>query len=279
MAQDFEQDWFPAAEEPAQNPMKAAQRAMRPALPKRFYKDATVEERDGAFHLLLDGRPARTPARHAVAVPTRALGHALAAEWQGQGAEIDPGAMPLTRIVNSAIDGVAPRRAEVIDDLARYAASDLICYRAAEPERLVAEQAAAWDPILDWARAHLGAHFILSEGVMHVTQPEAAIAVIRARLEERSSPLALAALHVMTTLSGSVLIALAHAAGVLDANQAWSAAHVDERFQESLWGEDEGAMKRRAARESDFHAASTVHRLASEPEAAESGSAAGRFGS
>lgn len=275
MAQYSEHDWFPAAEEPAQNPMKAAQRAMRPALPKRFYKNATVEEREGAFHLLLDGRPARTPARHAVAVPTRALGDALAAEWRGQAEDIDPRAMPLTRIVNSAIDGVAPRHAEVVDDLARYAGSDLICYRAGEPERLVAEQSAAWDPILDWARARLGAQFILSQGVVHVTQPDAALAAIRARLEEPFSPFALAALHVMTTLSGSVLIALAHAAGVLDLDQAWSAAHVDERFQESLWGEDEEAMKRRDAREADFRAASTVHRLASEPERAETGSAAG----
>jgi chaperone required for assembly of F1-ATPase len=218
-------------------------------------------ERDGAFELVLDGRPARTPAKNPVAVPTRALGEALAAEWQAQAATIDPRAMPLTRIVNSAIDGVAPRRAAVAADIAAYAGADLVCYRAGEPERLVAEQARAFDPILAWAREALGAQFVLSEGVMHVAQPEAALAAVRARVEAIGSPFRLAALHVMTTLTGSVLIALAHTEGVIDAGAAWAAAHVDERFQESRWGEDEEAMRRRAAREAEFRAAATIYAL------------------
>lgn len=258
---DDPNSWFPEPDEP-RNPMKAAQAAMRPPLPKRFYKQAAVEERDGAFRLVLDGRPARTPAKHALAAPTRALAEALAAEWNAVGAEIDPAAMPLTRIANSAIDGVAPRREAVIADLAKYAGSDLVFYRAGEPERLVAAQAAAWDPILAWAREALGARFVLGEGVMHVAQPEAALAAVGDRLEAIASPFRLAALHVMTTLTGSLLIALAHADGLLDADAAWTAAHVDERHQESLWGEDEEALARRAAREAEFRAASTVYALA-----------------
>jgi chaperone required for assembly of F1-ATPase len=261
MTDDRTRDWFPLADD-AQNPMKAAQRAMRPPLPKRFYETASVEERDGAHHLLLDGRAARTPARNPLAVPTRALAEVLAAEWQGQGAEIDPAAMPLTRIVNSAIDGVAREREAVIADLAKYAGSDLVCYRAGEPETLVAAQGRAWDPVLAWARGELGARFVLSEGVMHVAQPEAAVAAVRARLETVGSPLRLAALHVMTTITGSVLIALAQAAGVLDAREAFAAAHVDERHQESRWGEDEEALRRRAAREAEFLTAATVYALA-----------------
>src|SRR5205085_411871 len=128
----------------------------------------------------------------------------------------------------------------------------LVCYRAGEPERLVTEQAAAWDPILAWARARLSVQFILSEVVMAVMQPEAAVAAVRARVSEPLSPFRLAALHVMTTLAGSVLIALAHADGALGLDEAWAAAHVDERFQESLWGEDEEASRRRAAREAEF---------------------------
>jgi chaperone required for assembly of F1-ATPase len=265
MTDDRTRDWFPPAEASspmAANPMKAAQNAMRPALPKRFYKAASVEERDGAFQLLLDGRPAKTPARNLIAVPARALAEALAAEWQGQGTAIDPAATPLTRIVNSAIDGVADAQGAVIADLAKYAGSDLVCYRAGEPEKLVAEQARAWDPVLAWAREALGARFVLSEGVMHVVQPEAAVAAVRARLEAIDSPFRLAALHVMTTLTGSVLTALAHAAGALDAAEAWAAAHVDERHQESRWGEDEEALARRAAREADFLAAARVYALA-----------------
>jgi chaperone required for assembly of F1-ATPase len=260
MRDDPTRGWFPADDEP-RNPMKAAQAAMRPALPKRFYKTAEIEEREGAFQLVLDGRPARTPAKNPIAVPTRALGEALSEEWNRQGAEIDPSAMPVTRIVNSAVDGVAPRREAVIADIAKYAGSDLVCYRADEPERLVADQAAAWDPVLSWARETLGAQFFLSEGIVHVEQPRAAIDAVRARLEETSSPFALAALHVMTTLTGSVLIALAHAAGRLDAHAAWAAAHVDERHQESLWGEDDEALRRRAAREAEFQAASRVYAL------------------
>ena len=242
--------------------MRAAQAGMKPTLPKRFYKEAGVEERDGLFLLTLDGRTARTPGKQALAVPTRGLAEALAEEWQGQGAEIDPSTMPITRIVNSAIDGVTPRQAEVVDDLVRYAGSDLVYYRAGEPERLARSQDEAWSPVLDWAREVHGARFTLGEGVMHVAQPEEAIAAIRGAIERIRSPFALAALHVMTTLSGSVLIALAHAAQRMDMDQAWAAAHVDELYQESVWGEDYEAMERRRRREGDFRAASTVYRLA-----------------
>ena len=252
------QSWFPAPEEPA-NPMKAAQQTMRAPLPKRFYETAGVEERDGGFALVLDGRPARTPAANPLAAPTRALAEAIAGEWQAQGPEIDPRRMPLTRIANSAIDGVASQREAVVDGIVHYAGSDLVCYRAGEPERLAAAQGAAWDPVLAWAREALGARFLLSEGVMHVEQPETARAAVRARVERVASPFALAALHIMTTLTGSVLIALAQVEGALSVEQAWAAAHVDEHFQESVWGEDAEAMARRSAREADFRAASRVY--------------------
>lgn len=242
--------------------MRAAQAGMKPTLPKRFYKEADVEERAGLFHLTLDGRVARTPGKNALAVPSLALAEAIAREWAGQGTEVDPSTMPITRIVNSAIDGVAPRQAEVVDDLVRYAGSDLIYYRVSEPARLVQSQDSAWNPILDWVKESHGARFTLAEGVMHVTQPEEAIAAIRAAIERIDSPFALAALHVMTTLSGSLLIALAHASGQLDADDAWAAAHVDELYQESVWGEDYEAMERRRRREADFRAASLVYSLA-----------------
>ncbi|MGO4573692.1 ATP12 family chaperone protein [Microvirga sp. 2TAF3] len=252
-------DWFPSADEPT--PMRAAQAGMKPALPKRFYKEAGVEERDGLHFLTLDGRTAKTPNRQTLAVPSRDLAQALADEWARQGAQIDPSTMPITRIVNSAIDGVTPRRAEVVDDLVRYAGSDLLHYRVSEPERLAQAQGAAWNPILDWARDSHGARFVLGEGVMHVAQPEEAIDAIHQAVERIQSPIALAALHVMTTLSGSVLIALAHASGRIEADEAWKAAHVDELFQESIWGEDYEASERRKRREGDFLAASKVFRL------------------
>lgn len=261
MQDDFTRAWFPDAGGEVGDPVKAVQRAMRPMPVKRFYAQAVPEERDDAYVLTLDGRPAHTPARKLVAVPTRALGEALAAEWQAQGAEIDPAAMPLTRLVNSAIDGAAASPQSVIDDLVKYVRSDLICYRAGEPDRLVAEQAAAWDPIIAWVYDAFGARFVLSEGVTFVAQPDAAVSAMRAKFEDEESPFRLAALHVMTTISGSALIALAHASGHLSMEDAWAVAHVDERFQERVWGEDGDALRRRSGRKTDFEAASRLYAL------------------
>jgi len=253
-------DWFPATDEP--NPVRSAQAGMKPVLPKRFYKEAGIAERDGLFTLTLDGRPARTPGRQILGVRSRPLAEALVREWADQGDEIDPRGMPVTRIVNSAIDGVSPRLIEVADDLARYAETDLVFYRAGEPRRLADAQEQAWAPILDWAGEVIGARFVLAEGVMHVRQPADSTLAVRDMVRAQNSPECLAALHVMTTLTGSVLIALAHAVGPIDADEAWDAAHVDEHFQESAWGEDHEAMVRRQNRKAEFLAASRVFHLA-----------------
>ena len=234
----------------------------KPALPKRFYSQAGIEMREGAFVLVLDGRPARTPGRAPLAVATQGLGEALAQEWQAQSEVIDPARMPITRLINSAVDGVAGRMEEVRADLVRYAGSDLVCYRAGEPERLVAAQGAVWDPILSWARETFGARFALAEGLMFAPQPDEVLHPIREALARETVPERLAALHVMTTLSGSLLIPLAHVARRLPAEEAWSAAHVDELFQESRWGEDAEAVLRRQTRWRDFEAASQVYALA-----------------
>ncbi len=247
----------PARELPI-DPMRAAQANMRPAEIKRFYKTASVGEAEGGFALLLDGRRARTPAKKPLILPTRALAELVAAEWAGQGEAIDPAAMPLTRLANSALDGVAAVMTATRAEIAGYAGSDLLCYRPTAPEALAAAEAAAFDPLLDWAGAALGATFLVAEGVVHVRQPEPALAAVRAALEAVESPFALAALHVMTSLTGSVLLALAVARGSLSAEEAWRIAHVGEDFQIAQWGEDEEAKGRRAARWRDFEAAARV---------------------
>jgi chaperone required for assembly of F1-ATPase len=261
MSDGFSKDWFPSSEDA--NPVRAAQVGMKPTLPKRFYREAGVEEHEGAFRLVLDGKPARTPAGRPVSLPNRGLAEAVASEWSVVGDEIDPAAMPVTRLANTVIDGVSERRPEIVDDLVRFAGSDLVCYRAGEPARLVAEQERAWAPVLEFARDQLGARFDLAEGVVHIPQPAESLDAVRVAIERIESPFALAALHVMTTLTGSILVALAHAQGALGADEAWSAAHVDEEFQESVWGADEEAQVRRARRWRDFEAASRVYQLAS----------------
>jgi chaperone required for assembly of F1-ATPase len=229
------------------------------ARPKRVYRAASVEGAPTGFRVLLDDRPARTPARNEVGVPSRGLAEALAAEWAAQGEHIDPATMPLTRLVNSALDGVSGREAEVRAEIVKYAGSDLLCYRASKPQEqeLARRQAAAWDPVLAWARAELNVHLGVGQGVVPVAQPRAATAAIDGVLAGLD-PLALTAHHVMTTLTGSALLALAHARGRLTAEEAWAAAHIDEDWQISQWGEDAEAKARRDRRWAEMQAASRL---------------------
>ena len=182
----------------------------------------------------------------------------VAAEWERQRETIDPADMPLTRLMNSAIDGVAHTMAETRADILRYAGSDLLCYRAEEPDTLVARQAHAFDPVLRWAAETLGARLNVTAGIVHVAQPPEALAAIGAALEAYDDPAALAALSVMTTLTGSALLALAVAREFLPPEAAWRAAHVDEDFEIERWGEDAEALARRAARWREFEAAAVV---------------------
>ena len=241
--------------EPARDPLRAAQANMRPARIKRFYRTAGVGEVDGRFALLLDGRRALTPAKKPLILPSRALAEAIAEEWAGQGETIDPAAMPLTRLSHSALDGVAAALGATRAAIAAYAESDSLCYRAEAPAALAAAETEAFDPVLDWAEETLGAKFVLAAGVIHVRQPARALAAVSAALASFEDPFALAALQVMTTLAGSVLIALAVARRRLSAEEAWRIAHVSEDFQIARWGEDEEAKARRAERWRDFQAA------------------------
>src|ERR1700760_920591 len=177
--------------------MKAAQRAARAVQRKRFYAKAGTGKADGGYTVTLDGKPIKTPSGRTVIVPVRSLAEMIAAEWNAQGEIIDPVTMPLTRFANSVVQGVTDNVAAVSDDVAKYFGSDLLFYRAGHPEELVARESEHWDPILFWAAETLGAHFMLAEGVMHVAQPDQAIAAARAALPE--DPWAIGAVHVITT--------------------------------------------------------------------------------
>ena len=233
------------------DPQEAVRRHIRTPQRKRFYTSAGVAEADGGFSVTLDGKQVRSPSGKPIVVPTGAIADAVAAEWNAQGETIDPMTMPLTRLANSVIEGVIGRVDEVADDAAKF-------YRAGHPEALVAREAQHWDPILFWAADALGAHFVMAEGVMHVGQPEPAIKAARAAFP--TDPWSVAALHVVTTLTGSALLALALAQGVRDEDQIWAAAHVDEDWNIEKWGVDEEVAARRAARQVDFKAAAGVLR-------------------
>lgn len=239
------------------DPVGLAKKLTKPELPKRFYKEVATRPSDTGIEIVLDGRPVRTPARRPLAVPDADIAAASAAEWDAQETEIDPAKMPVTRLLNAAIDGVADAREAVAADIAAFAETDMLCYRADMPEGLVERQRAVWDPILGWAESALGARFVLAEGVMPVAQPDTTLAAVRARLPVADA-FALTALHSMTTLTGSVLVALAVWEGRLTADEAWAAAHVDEDWNIALWGADEEAMRRRARRETEMRAAALL---------------------
>jgi chaperone required for assembly of F1-ATPase len=243
---------FDEVEGQSADPLEAARRSARAPRRKRFYTSAGVVEAAGGFSVTLDGKPIKTPAGRLVIVPARAIAEMAAGEWNAQGDIIDPVSMPATRFANSVVQGVIDKADAVADDVAKYLGSDLLFYRAGHPEALVAREAAHWDPILFWAADSLGAHFMLSEGIVHVRQPDEAIAAARAALP--SDPWAIAALHVITTLTGSALLALELFHGAISEEKAWAAAHVEEDWNAEKWGVDEEVAARRAARLVDFTA-------------------------
>lgn len=246
------------------DPHEAVRRTTRGPQRKRFYRTAGFAETADGFVLRLDDKPVHTPSRKLLTAPCRAIAAAMAAEWQGQTDTIDPTTMPLTRLANSVIDAVVARADAVRDDVARYFESDLLFYRASYPAALVQREAEQWDPVLFWAAERFGAHFILTEGIVHVRQPEPAIAAAKAALPTEAW--AIAAAHVATTLTGSALLTLALIHGLRDADQVWVAAHVDEDWNSAQWGVDAEVAARRAARLVDFRAAAMVLRtLAADP--------------
>ena len=218
---------------------------------KRFWKQVDV---DADRVVRLDGRPVRTPGRSPLALPTPALAEAVAGEWRSVSETVDPRAMPLTGLANAAIDRIAVDPAPFAAGLARYAESDLLCYRADSPPDLLARQDAVWNPLLEWARDRYDVQFTLVTGIMHQPQPEVTVA----RLAQAVAALGafhLAALSPVVTITGSLVLALALLEGASDADAVWIAAHVDEDFQAEQWGEDYLAVEAREAKRREFDAA------------------------
>ncbi len=218
---------------------------------KRFWKEVRVEPEAGGWALHLDHRPVRTPAGASCLLPTRALAEAVAEEWTAQGEEVDPRVMPLTRSANSAIDRVMPDPAAVADGIAAYGGTDLVCYRAPHPEGLKRHEAEAWDPLVEWAAAALGAPLLLAEGVIHIRQPARSLERL-SEVVHGHGPWELTALHELVTLSGSLVIGLAVSHGRLDPAAAWAASRVDEDWNIEEWGEDAEAAAAAARRRRDF---------------------------
>jgi chaperone required for assembly of F1-ATPase len=207
---------------------------------KRFWKTAEVVQTDAGFTVHLDGRAVKTPAKNPLIVPTRTLAALISAEWDAQTGKINPETMPMTRRANSALEKVAPNRVAVIEELAGYGGSDLLCYRAESPAELVARQAAGWQPWLDWAARDLGAPLNVTFGIVHVDQPKGSLANLRAQLDVQDV-FSLAGLHDLVAITGSLVLALAMAKKRLRPEEAFALSRVDEQWQAEQWGRDQDA--------------------------------------
>lgn len=228
---------------------------------RRFYENVAVTDVDGGYGILLNARELQTPGRARLLVASRSLAELVAAEWAGQGEKIEPQSMPVTRLVNSAIDQTASHRNDVIKASLDYAASDLLCYWAEAPEPLVERQRALWQPPLDWVAEHLGERFATARGLAHVQQHDAVLSAF-GRALEGVNDVALTAYQTMAQMTGSAILALAVLEGYLDVDAAWAAASLDESWQSEQWGEDAEAVARQAHQRNEFQAVAQCAQLA-----------------
>ena len=207
---------------------------------RRFWKTADIRPQGNGWEVVLDDRPLRTPGKLPLILPTEALARAIAAEWDAQTDVIDPNRMPLTRAANSAVEKVTPQFHDVTSMLGDYGGTDLLSYRASEPEALTRMQAVGWDPLIDWAATELRAPLRITHGVIPVPQDPAVLLKLQAEIASLDA-FALTALHDLVTLPGSLILGLAVLRGRLDAETAWKLARIDEEFQADRWGRDEDA--------------------------------------
>jgi chaperone required for assembly of F1-ATPase len=227
---------------------------------KRFWKAASVVGLDLGFTVELDGRPVKTPLKTLLKVPTREMAEDIAAEWDAQEGEIKPATMPVTRAANAALDKVTHQHAEVADMLAAYGDSDLLCYRADSPQELVARQAEAWDPLLDWAEETLGARLESRTGVIHSGQDSEALKRLAAQVHAMDA-FRLTAFHDLVGLSGSLILGFAAIHERCDMATLWALSRVDETYQQELWGVDEEAEELASLKKSEFFAAKRFYDL------------------
>jgi chaperone required for assembly of F1-ATPase len=260
MRESLISDWFGFGERARPDPVLSTRAGMGIKVLKRFYKSVSITEGPEGFALLLDGKKARTKAGNGFTLPNAQAAALVEAEWAAQAETIDAASMPVTRLVHAAIDHVGAKMAEVAADLLGYAGSDLVCYRADHPAELVQRQNAGWNPVLDHARGVYGADFRITTGISPIAQPEAALAAIGARIGQEDHPCALSTLHSLTSLSGSVLIAIMVADGALSPQAGYEAGELDARFETSVWGEDAEAEARFFSRKRDFLGAASLYR-------------------
>ena len=221
---------------------------------KRFYKETGVDAADDGFQVVLDGRPIKTPAKQVLILPTRGLAEAVAAEWDEQEDEVVPDVMPITRLATTAIDRMPALRDAAVREISDYAGTDLVCYRASEPDELVRRQEEAWQPSLDWMAKRYDIAFETTVSLLPASQPEVTLSRV-GNVIAAIDDWPLVGVHAATTTLGSVVLALALWHGQLDADAAADASLVDALFEIERWGEERDAVKRHQALKRDVRGA------------------------
>ena len=235
-----------------------AQHLNKVELPKRFYKEVAAGPFEGGFVVTLDGRPVRTPGKKlTVLVPAAPIATAMAAEWAAQGEFIDPATMPMVRLINSAVESGEEMIPAFRDEIIKFVGGDLLLYRAEGPQELVSEQELQWDKALVTVARHFGVSFAPTMGIIHQPQPQSTLDRLAEALVGENL-FVLTALVSATGLTGSGVLAIGLWHKLFTPDQVWAAAHVDEDYQISQWGEDEEAAERRAKRRVEFDTAVAV---------------------
>jgi chaperone required for assembly of F1-ATPase len=210
---------------------------------------------------LLDDKPVRTPAKAQVVLPIKAMAREVASEWEAQEKVVSPLTMPMTRTAATCLDRVAPELDAMRATIAAYGETDLLCYRAEHPQALVDRQSYSWDPMLRWAGDALAARLKVATGVMHVAQDAEAISALTQAVCQHDA-WALTSLADLTTISGSLVLALAVSQGHVTAARAWELSRIDEDWNIEQWGEDQEAAELAARKQADFlHAARVLEIL------------------
>jgi chaperone required for assembly of F1-ATPase len=223
---------------------------------KRFYKSVAAETTPEGWRILLDGKPVRTPGGRMLLLPTAALADAVAQEWRGQGDEIDPVSTPMLRLANTTLDGIRKDRAAVIAAILRFGEHDLLCYRGQAPASLAERQAREWNTMLDWVAKNHGARLAVTSGVGHVAQPPEALAALERAIAAHDD-FALVGLHVIASITGSLVLALALVEGAINSAQAFQMSRLDEIHQAERWGTDVQAEQRANALAREIDVAAT----------------------
>lgn len=211
---------------------------------RKFYSDVSVGEEATGFTITLDGKPIKTPMKNGLVMPNRVLAKSVADEWIAQDETIIPATMPMTTLVNTAIDRVASRRAETVAELVAYGHTDLVCYRAEEPDELAALQTKTWNPYLVWLSEELGIKLDVTAGVLPLTQSDTAMNRLAEEVEKLDD-FALTAFHAFVSGFGSIVLALAAMHKFKSFEECWNASILDQSFQENLWGTDDEVLENR----------------------------------